>query len=181
MAVFARHGFQRARMDDIVEESGISKGGLYWYFKSKDDIIAAILDRLFDRGLDEYNEIAQAKSPVSDRLALVNKLVVVEVDRFMQLLPITLEFYAIAARSKSVRQALQGYLEMYIQALAQLIQEGVDAGEFRPVDAASVALSLTAFYEGLMLLKVVDPDGVDYESVAENHMQTVLEGLRQSR
>jgi len=47
--VFTRLGFNKARMDDIVEESGLSKGTLYWYFKSKDDIITAILDRMLKR------------------------------------------------------------------------------------------------------------------------------------
>ena len=32
--VFARLGFHRARMDDIVQEARLSKGALYWYFKS---------------------------------------------------------------------------------------------------------------------------------------------------
>ncbi len=45
--VFAQKGFDKARMDDIVEETGLSKGALYWYFKSKDDIIFAIMDRIF--------------------------------------------------------------------------------------------------------------------------------------
>ena len=41
--VFSRLGFHKARMDDIVEESGLSKGTLYWYFKSKDDIVSALI------------------------------------------------------------------------------------------------------------------------------------------
>ena len=47
MVVFARSGFHEARMDDIVQESGLSKGTLYWYFKSKEEIITAISERLF--------------------------------------------------------------------------------------------------------------------------------------
>ena len=35
MTVFAQKGFHQARMDDIVEQSGLSKGTIYWYFKSK--------------------------------------------------------------------------------------------------------------------------------------------------
>ncbi|MFN2235991.1 MAG: TetR/AcrR family transcriptional regulator, partial [Anaerolineales bacterium] len=34
--VFAKKGVHESRMDDIVEKSGLSKGSLYWYFKSKD-------------------------------------------------------------------------------------------------------------------------------------------------
>lgn len=49
VAVFARLGFHQARMDDIVQEAGLSKGALYWYFKSKDEIVMAILSSLFER------------------------------------------------------------------------------------------------------------------------------------
>ena len=39
--VFARLGFHKANMDNIAEEADVSKGLLYWYFKSKDAIISA--------------------------------------------------------------------------------------------------------------------------------------------
>ncbi len=45
--VFTQRGFNKARMDDIVAESGLSKGALYWYYKSKDEIILALMDRFF--------------------------------------------------------------------------------------------------------------------------------------
>jgi len=46
--VFTKHAFAEARMDDIVAESGLSKGSLYWYFDSKDAIIISILDQVFE-------------------------------------------------------------------------------------------------------------------------------------
>ncbi|MGN6675555.1 MAG: TetR/AcrR family transcriptional regulator, partial [Thermomicrobiales bacterium] len=49
--VFARFGLQHARMDDIADASNLSKGALYLYFKSKDDLIAAILRRLYEHEL----------------------------------------------------------------------------------------------------------------------------------
>ena len=44
--VFTELGFAGARMDDIVAESGLSKGNLYWYFESKDTIIISMLDQV---------------------------------------------------------------------------------------------------------------------------------------
>src|SRR5947208_7449216 len=66
--VFVRSGFQHARMDDIVEESGLSKGTLYWYFKSKEDIINAILRRLFTGELEILESLLEAEGTVSERL-----------------------------------------------------------------------------------------------------------------
>ena len=68
MEVFAHLGFHKARMDDIVQESGLSKGAIYWYFKSKDAIIAAILDRIFSREHQALNDTLSQTGPVADRL-----------------------------------------------------------------------------------------------------------------
>ena len=47
IAVFARLGFQQARMDDIARQAGLSKGALYLYYTSKDAIITALLKYFF--------------------------------------------------------------------------------------------------------------------------------------
>ena len=39
--VFSQKGFDNARMEDIAEQTGLSKGSLYLYFKSKDDLITS--------------------------------------------------------------------------------------------------------------------------------------------
>jgi AcrR family transcriptional regulator len=46
---FAREGFHRTSMQDIVRESGISAGLVYRYFTGKDDVIAAIVDEWHDQ------------------------------------------------------------------------------------------------------------------------------------
>ena len=46
---FSRRGFSAARMDDIAQRCGLSKGGLYAHFDSKDAIFKALLDRTFRR------------------------------------------------------------------------------------------------------------------------------------
>lgn len=46
---FSRHGFAAARMDDIAQRCGLSKGGLYAHFDSKDAIFKALLDRTLNR------------------------------------------------------------------------------------------------------------------------------------
>jgi AcrR family transcriptional regulator len=44
LSLFARQGFAHTSMNDIVRESGVSKGGVYWHFKSKDELVLAIFD-----------------------------------------------------------------------------------------------------------------------------------------
>src|SRR5215471_6943740 len=67
-AVFARLGFHEARLDDIVAESRLSKGALYWYFKSKDAIITGLLERVFNHELAGLRALETADGLVSTRL-----------------------------------------------------------------------------------------------------------------
>ena len=55
--VFSRKGFHQARMDDIAKHSGLSKGTIYWYFSSKEKIIAQSQDNLFDNKLESLGKI----------------------------------------------------------------------------------------------------------------------------
>lgn len=47
LVCFTRKGYNNTTMDDIVAESGLSKGTLYWYFESKDALFASALMSVF--------------------------------------------------------------------------------------------------------------------------------------
>jgi AcrR family transcriptional regulator len=178
MAVFVRLGFHEARMDDIVKQSGLSKGALYWYFKSKDDIIAAIMDRFIDREMQGLEEALQLQSPVSEKLLKLNELILKEMRSMIGLMPIMYEFYAVGMRKKPVRKALLKYFRPTQKLLAELIQQGIDSGEFVPVEADEIAVDLIALYEGLLLLAVLDPKNVDLEKSGMSGIRLIVEGLK---
>jgi AcrR family transcriptional regulator len=54
--LFLAKGYAGASTNEIAESAGVSKGGLYWYFKSKEDIIGAILDRYCDELIEEITK-----------------------------------------------------------------------------------------------------------------------------
>src|SRR6185312_189342 len=98
----ARHGFDEARMDDIAQEAGLSKGALYLYYKSKDAIIAAILKFFFSQAMKKLQGFLNNESQKSARelLAQLNQYYISEMKWMASLMPITFEFYAVAARQK---------------------------------------------------------------------------------
>jgi AcrR family transcriptional regulator len=179
-AVFARLGFHEARMDDIAHEAGLSKGALYLYYNSKDAIIAALLRFFFDQELGMLRRLLQAGSeqPAREQLLMVNRRMGEAMKWMEAMRPIAFEFYAIAARQKNVRQFLKEYFKEYRQLLALLIQRGVESGEFKPLDAQSVAITVAALYEGLVLLWMVDPQAVQWEKASEESLRLLLGGLQ---
>ncbi len=178
-AVFARKGFYQASMDDIVQESGLSKGGLYWHFNSKDDIITAVLDQFFSAEMDEIAEILTAPIAASEKIRqLMQQMMADTVEELTAYLNIWLEFYAVAARGGTFRERMLVYLQQFTELLATLIQQGIDAGEFQPVEARDIAVTAIAQFEGLILLWAIDPERVDLLKLAETAVNLLLNGLK---
>jgi AcrR family transcriptional regulator len=177
-AVFSRLGFHEARMDDIVRESGLSKGTLYWYFTSKDAIITGLMQRIFDLGMGGLRRLEGADGSVRERLLDYTRRLGEDFQRLSAVQSIAFEFYAVAARHKTVRQFLKEYFKQYRATVARLIAQGVERGEFRPVDPDTVATTLAALYEGLVLLWFVDREAVPWETQGTASVRLLLDGLR---
>ena len=180
LRVFARLGFHESRMDDIAQESKLSKGALYLYYKSKDAIIAAILRFFFEqefKRLQAFVAIEREESVTEQILRLTRELTTA-MDWMQQLMPIAFEFYAIAGRNQDVRQFLKGYYADYRKELARLIERGIERGEFREVDAQATATTLVALFEGLALLFFVDKEAVHWKEQIELSARVLLEGLK---
>jgi AcrR family transcriptional regulator len=176
--VFNRLGFNKARMDDIVVESGLSKGALYWYYKSKDAIILALLDRVFMGEMAQFEKLVDAEGTASERLDQLTRAMVQDMARFKHLMPLIYEFVALAARRKSVRSKLGGYYQSYHRLLTQILQQGLDSGEFVDLNPDEAALAFIGLGEGLAMLWFVDPDWVDWEGIGELPTKLLLDRFR---
>lgn len=67
--LFAEKGFDYTSTNDILNEIGIARGTLYYHFKSKEDILDAVIDRITNQLIDNANAIAKDKSiPILQRL-----------------------------------------------------------------------------------------------------------------
>lgn len=66
--IFMRQGFDASSMNDITREAGVSKGTLYVYFKNKEDLFAAIIQRQKSRVFEKLREIVKAGGPIADVL-----------------------------------------------------------------------------------------------------------------
>lgn len=176
--VFTQKGFEEARMDDIAEETGLSKGTLYLYFKSKDDLIIAILDRMFQREFRQLENLDQDAESATEAIWKITDLLTKEILSLLRLIPIVYQFLALAFRNKYVQKALKKYVNRYLDLLIPIIQRGIDSGEFRPVDAREVAVAMGAMLEGTLLLWVYDKSIVEPEYHIHSGMKLLLEGVQ---
>lgn len=175
--VFAEKGFASARMDDIAARVGLSKGTLYLYFKSKDALITALLDRLFQREMRDLSALQHASGSVHERLQRFVDAILRDLQTWMRLLPVAYEFLGLIFRNKTVRNAFRQYLRTYTSLVRPLIEEGIANGEFRPVDPQQAAIALGALVEGSILLWVYDPESVQLEEQIRKGLEIFLKGI----
>ena len=176
--VFARSGFSKARMDDIAAESGLSKGTLYWYFNSKDEIILAMLDRLFERELADLHTLQESGRTATECLLEYTEIAILDMTHLLQLMPIAYEYLALAFRNEAVLQALKRYSRSYFELIIPIIQQGIDNGEFRQVDPQDVAIAVGAIFEGTALLWVYDSETIQIEKHIRSSINLLLDGLQ---
>jgi len=176
--VFTKKGFAEARMDDIAEETGLSKGTLYNYFKSKDDLIIAILDRIFQREFRMFDETDFSNMSATETVNLFVDTVAKDIKLMLRLMPIAYEFLALAFRNKTVQKALKVYVNRYMSILVPIIENGIASGEFKEVDSKEVAIAMGAVLEGTILIWVYDKSLVDPEVNIRSGIKLLLEGVK---
>ena len=176
-SVFARSGFSKARMDDIATESGLSKGTLYWYFNSKDEIILAMVDRLFEREFADLEALKQADGTAIQRMAEFTDFLIQDLSQYIELIPIVYEYLSLSFRDITIRQTLRDYSRSYLELLIPIIQQGIDQGEFRQADASEVAISIGAIIEGTILLWVYDSETIQVEKHIRSGINLLFDGL----
>lgn len=177
MEVFVRLGFSKARMDDIAAEAGLSKGSLYWHFKSKEDIISAVLYRLFQGEIGDLRKISALDIPADEKLRRFAQQVANDVQATQRWQPLMADFFAVSTRHKNVQQFLQHYYQDYIDLLSAIIREGVDAGLFRVADAREAAFTLTAAAEGAILLCALDLGRKNWNEQMQTTLLDILNGF----
>lgn len=149
LKVFNRKGLAAARMEDIACEAKLSIGGVYWYYKGKDEVVLAIMDRVIDEDVAALTSLLNETGTVRERLLGYVRATAKEGTEY---LPLVYELYGQARCNPNVRKHIQKYLQHYRGALAQIIQQGMESREIRKGDANAIATTLVAVYEGTLEL-----------------------------
>jgi AcrR family transcriptional regulator len=161
LVVFTRQGYDRARMDDIARESGLSKGSLYWYFDSKKALFMA----LFEATIEDL--IRTMANPLREMMGGTD------------LTNILFSFFLQHGQEQDVRQVISGALEGYLDLLADVIRDGMARGEFRTdLDPDHVAGAMAAAFDGLELQVLLWPE-LDWQTRLDQMVEIFLSGIRQ--
>ncbi len=160
--VFARRGYERATIDEIAAEAGLSKGTVYWHFDSKADLFQALLEERFDRPVEAVMEITRTASPEEPSAPAVSAEVARLFASQPRLVQLMQEYWAAAARDPAMREryvARQRRLRGALVETLRVRQERLGAVPFA-LPPEQLATAFLALAVGLAMEAEVDPGSV---------------------
>jgi len=137
--VFARQGYHATGITELCAANDLGKGALYHYIGSKEELLAAIHDRVMDEVMLGADRVAGAGgSPLAQLAMLGNELLDV-IHRYPDHVWVFLHEFPALTAERADRFRLRR--RAYEQRVEGVIRAGTDAGQFRAVDPRLTALA----------------------------------------
>ena len=178
LACFGRKGYHKTTMDDIVAESGLSKGALYWYFNSK----KALFLSLFQDTMGSYGTTWEAlikgeSTSAADKLRASMAFFRAELKEMVPFVGILLEAWVLTRHDEDVSSLARKFYQPYLDSMTQIIDEGVASGEFEVRSAEATSLVIMTLYDGVILALGTGLGSGDWDKLMDAAEALVLHGV----
>jgi len=173
--LFSQQGYNKASVDDICTEAGISKGAFYHHFKSKQELFLALLDGWLQT-IDHAIE-ASKDNTVPETFMRMTEAFPYIFATAGENLPMFLEFWTQASRDKKIWDASIAPYRRYHKYFTTLIKKGVAEGSFVEVDPELASRMIVSTAMGLLLQSLLDPKGANWEKVARDSTDLLINSL----
>jgi TetR/AcrR family transcriptional regulator, repressor for uid operon len=155
VTIFSKNGFDKSRMEDISLEAGISKGTLYLYFKSKDELFFAICE----------NNIKKLKEQLDFLLAQKKEDLIYNVEKFYDNFhnaikddeqKVYMELISECSRNPKIRNVMYSHRIKVLDTVSKYLNLQIDKGLLRKdLDVEAISSGLVSIYDGLTLSKIM--------------------------
>jgi AcrR family transcriptional regulator len=165
-ALFNEKGFENTSIDDIVQRIGVAKGLFYYYFKSREELLAAIVDRI----LDEMQKVVIDATNKEGLTAMQRLQEMSTSSDFIRIRSSNLMKYFHEERNQALHLQLEvRTMRFLVPAMEAIIEQGVREGVFKTPYPRETAIALFG------IKSVIDHTnaGTDYCEDVERNIQII--------
>ena len=155
LAEFLDKGYENSSMDSIARRAGLSKGGLYHHFRSKDKILLFANEKLSEPVAALMANAVRRHSAAESLRSYIRLYLKYWKDRPKELIFFFLSMTRVLA-SAEVWHLYEQYAEQNISFFQGLLHKGIRAGEFSPHDTRARAVALMSALDGVVGYLVID-------------------------
>jgi AcrR family transcriptional regulator len=178
LGVFARNGYERATVDEIVREAGFSKGAFYVHFEAKEDIFWEMLEERLAHQQTAFREALDINLPVAQNIETILRSLFALAEDDPLWSALFMEFVAHAARNAKIRDKLGGMYRSWRAFAVEILQAGQEAGLVRKnVEPELLASAIIAVIEGSIMQSRLAPDAFGLKAMVEPLSRLLAEWL----
>jgi AcrR family transcriptional regulator len=176
-ALFAEKGYAGTSVREIVDQAGVSKPVLYYYFKSKEGLFYAILEWAADVQQEILDEIFSTSGTVLDRFIFFYRRISEGVQQYQNLYKM-IHGLMYGPPQGAPEYDFPKYQRHMFNAVKQIYTNGLTAGEVKPADADEVAFLVLSLIDFNLNMNQVLPELADPQR-PERLLRLAFQGLSQ--
>jgi AcrR family transcriptional regulator len=163
--IFARDGFEAARLEDIAAGAGYTRGAFYANFGGKEEIFFALLEQWVWQRIDSVRAALRKQKTPRQKLAALRKHYA-EIAKDRRVVLISLEFKLFALRHPEAYARLQDRHRRLRAMWGELVAELLEAlGRTLPISNTAASAACGSLAQGLLLEQLVDPKTLSEKDV----------------
>jgi AcrR family transcriptional regulator len=165
ISTFSKYGYDKSRMDDIAKTSGLSKGTLYLYFESKEELFNTISERNID---DLKNQLSKLFDNKEDLITCIQNFYSEFNDQRYKMF---FETISESSRNRRLKQLMYQQRKKILQLIVDYLNIQKDRGYIRKdIELIDLAYGFISLYDGLKINKML---GIDENQNRKTWARTV--------
>ena len=174
--LFARYGFRKTSVADIIRDAGVARGTVYKYFSTKEDIFQAVIRREMQDMLCRVREEVEKESTARDRLRAAVLTHAAEIRKKVNVYRVTTDVLSdvIPRSEREVERLMEEARGVY----AWILTEGVKAGEVVVDDVETTTWSIILAFKGIFMMTATGQIEERMPGVIDTLLDIIWNGLK---
>ena len=178
MEVFVINGYANTRMDDIVSQSGLSKGALYHHYPSKKDLFIALIDHWEVSCFPDFYSRNGTDRTASETLLDFAKAVLDVFKDKKYVFLAEVEFWALSNQDEEINERSKSLYKKLLNLFELVLQKGVRTGEFKKIDTKVVSLIILTGFQGINWFCIFGEDQVSPDTYIEESINILIQSIK---
>jgi len=182
LSVFSAKGYAAATLDDVAKAAKVTRGAIYWHFKSKADLYNTLIEELSARGASVVQQAASEGGTFLEvlRRIFVRLCAVIEDDKEARaVMELGLFKTGLAPELQAGRKKQLEAGHAQIAGIADAMRQGIAQGVLRKdLDPFDMARAFIAFENGAIQMWLTSPKSFSLKESAESFADILISGLQ---
>lgn len=184
LAVFSAKGYAAATLDDVAKAANVTRGAIYWHFKSKAELYNSLLQEFSARGAAVVQQAVEEGGTLIAilRRVFIRQCALIEEDKEARaVMELALFKTGLNPELQTGRKKQVEAGSALLEGLTGAMQQGIAQGVLRSdLDPADMARAFLAFENGIIQLWLTAPRSFSLKQSAESFADILMGGLQKS-